>query len=169
MVHNQVYISYGSNLGDIQANIQHALVLLTADSRIRIERQSAFYQTTPVGPVSQADFVSGALKLRTDYAATELLAVLQAIEQACLRQRTVHWGPRTLDLDIIFFNQAQFQTPALTIPHPEAFNRLFVLVPILEICKADFYQKTAIEHQINVLQATATQAIKRLEEVDDGR
>ena len=74
-----------------------------------------------------------------------------------------------MDLDIIFFNELVLQSDTLVIPHPEAFKRLFVLVPILEICGADFYQKAAIEIQIDVLKQDQTQTIKRLEEVNDDR
>ncbi len=166
---NQVYISYGSNMGDLKANINQALALLTVDSKIQIERRSAFYQTAPVGPVEQADFINGALKISTDYTPDQLLVVLHQIERACRRERIIHWGPRTLDLDIIFFNELVLQSDTLVIPHPEAFKRLFVLVPILEICGADFYQKAAIEIQIDVLKQDQTQTIKRLEEVNDDR
>lgn len=159
---NQVYISFGSNLGDLQANIEQALTLLQADSNLQIKRQSAFYQTTPVGPVKQADFINGALEITTSYSPIALLAVLQNIEQKCQRERLIHWGPRTLDLDIIFFNQLEFVTADLTLPHPETFNRLFVLVPILEICAPDFYQRTVIEKQIADLTAQHTQSITKI-------
>lgn len=75
-----------------------------------------------MGPVEQADFINGALKISTDYTPDQLLVVLHQIERACRRERTIHWGPRTLDLDIIFFNELVLQSDTLVIPHPEAFQ-----------------------------------------------
>ena len=83
--------------------------------------------------MEQEDFLNGAVELETLYAPEELLDVLHTIEQAAKRERLVHWGPRTLDLDILFYDDLVQDDPALTLPHPDMHNRDFVLRPMAEL------------------------------------
>ena len=128
-----VYLSIGANLGDKLGQLQQAIALLRAHPEINVQAVSPFYETAPVGGVVQDDFLNGAVALRTTLSPEALLAVIHGIEQQLHRQRKVHWGPRTIDLDIIFYDTLTLQTPTLTIPHPEAFKRRFVLVPLLTV------------------------------------
>lgn len=128
-----VYLSIGANLGDKFGQLQQAIALLKAQPDIKIQAISPFYQTAPVGGVVQDDFINGALALQTTLTPEALLTVIHDIEQQLHRERKVHWGPRTIDLDIIFYDTRTQHTADLTIPHPETFNRRFVLVPLLAI------------------------------------
>lgn len=131
------YLSIGANMGNKLANLQQAIAELQQNDQINILKVSKYYQTAPVGGVVQDDFLNGALKLETSLTPQALLAVIHSIEKAGHRVRKVHWGPRTIDLDIIFFDQQTIATQSLTIPHPEAFNRRFVLVPLLDVLAED--------------------------------
>lgn len=134
---NKAYLSIGSNIGDRLANLQKAVQLLADSSQIELLAVSSAYETEPVGGVKQDSFYNIAVKIRTDLTAPKLLDFLHWIEQSLHRKRLIHWGPRTIDLDIIDFNHQQIKTPTLIIPHSEMANRRFVLVPMLEISTLD--------------------------------
>lgn len=97
-----------------------------------------FYETSPVGNVSQRPFVNTAVKIATTLEPDDLLLVIHQIEKRLHRSRKIHWGPRTLDIDIIFYGQRVVHSDDLEIPHPEAFNRRFVLIPIKELVDHSF-------------------------------
>jgi len=128
-------IAVGSNLGDRQSWIARATELFDASGIGRIEQQSTLIETTAVGgPQGQGDFLNGAWVVASDFGPHQLLMELQRIECACGRVRTVHWGPRTIDLDLILRDDGvEVQSPILTLPHPCFIERPFVLKPILEI------------------------------------
>lgn len=130
---SQVYISVGSNLGDKEANINSALEKLKSDDRIRDFIVSSFYQTKPYGYLEQDDFINAAISFQTLYSPDELLEVIRQIEKEGGRERTIHWGPRTIDLDILLYDDKIIQTKDLIIPHPEMHLREFVLKPLAEI------------------------------------
>ncbi len=127
------YLSIGSNMGDRQEYLNMAVSRLSEDPKIEVTKVSAFLETEPVGPVEQPDFLNAAVELTTIYSPEELLDALHGIENEADRRRTVHWGPRTLDLDILLFGDRIISRPDLTIPHPEMTNRSFVLLPMCEI------------------------------------
>ncbi len=128
-------IAVGSNLGDRQAAISRAAELLNASGIGRIEAQSTLIETTAVGgPPGQGDFLNGAWIVASDFGPHQLLMELQRIECACGRVRTVPWGPRTIDLDLIMRDDGvAVVSPILTLPHPRFCERPFVLKPLLEI------------------------------------
>jgi len=130
--HN-VYLSIGSNLGDKEANLNEAVRLLMEDSDCNVKRVSSYRITEPVGGVEQDDFLNGAVYLKTLKTPHELLELIGTIEKTLKRERIIHWGPRTIDLDILFYDDAIVQTNDLIIPHPEIANRAFVLDPMCEI------------------------------------
>ena len=121
------------NLGNKLENIKQAISLLEKDDKIRNINTSTIIETEPVGPVAQDDFLNGVIVLETLFSPEELLEFIHEIETIGKRQRTIHWGPRTIDLDIIFFNQDVIQSKDLIIPHKEMQNRIFVLEPLAEI------------------------------------
>jgi 2-amino-4-hydroxy-6-hydroxymethyldihydropteridine diphosphokinase len=126
-------LGLGSNLGDGPANIRAALDALAQDG-VDIVRMSSLYQTSPVGPQDQPDFTNAAAHIRTTRAPEDLLALCKDIEHGLGRTaQTVRWGPRAMDIDILLFDRLALQTPCLVIPHPEMGDRLFVLLPLLEI------------------------------------
>jgi len=132
-----VYIGLGSNLGGTLAspkqNIVSAIQALGEIQSTQMISASSFYESKPVGPQDQDDYINAVVKLETDLDATELLDSLQAIENDHGRERTQHWGPRTLDLDILLFGDQIIHNERLTIPHAEISHRPFVLVPLAEI------------------------------------
>ncbi|KRK82220.1 2-amino-4-hydroxy-6-hydroxymethyldihydropteridine pyrophosphokinase [Loigolactobacillus coryniformis subsp. torquens DSM 20004 = KCTC 3535] len=138
-------------MGDRKAQLQQAIAALQADSAIDVVRVSSIYETAPVGGVVQDDFYNCAVYLETSLSATELLQRIQQIEQNQKRRRLIHWGPRTIDLDILWYDDAVIQTADLTIPHPEMAKRAFVLVPLQEITTGQ--QQKQVEQLLQVLPA----------------
>jgi 2-amino-4-hydroxy-6-hydroxymethyldihydropteridine diphosphokinase len=128
------YIGTGSNLGDRRAAIERALQLLAAVDGVEVAGTSRLHETAPVGgPPGQGPFLNGAARLETTLAPRALLAVLQRIEDQLGRTREVRWGPRTIDLDLLLYDQRVIDEPDLTVPHPRMHARRFVLDPLAEI------------------------------------
>ena len=142
------YLSMGSNIGDRQYYLHEAIRLLGKHPKIMIEKVSNFYESTPVGGVKQDDFTNLALKVATLLEPLELLSFIHEVELSLNRERKIHWGPRTIDIDIIFYDDLEMQEENLVIPHKEAFNRLFVLKPIFELIDKDFKYYASIEKAI---------------------
>lgn len=130
---NTAYLSIGSNLGEKKDNLLQAIRLLNEDPLTKVTKQSSFIETEPVGYTEQDDFLNAALEIKTLRTPEELLELIHTIEQELKRVRKIHWGPRTIDLDIILFNDQIIQKDDLIIPHIEMTNRLFVLEPLCEI------------------------------------
>ena len=130
---SDVYISYGSNLGDMEYNIEKALLTLCDRRDCKMVQNSSLIKTKPYGNVEQDDFLNGACLIRTLLRPNELLDVLHELENDAGRVRDVHWGPRTLDMDIIFYDDLVVDSDDLIIPHVDIENRLFVLEPMVEI------------------------------------
>lgn len=130
----QAYLGLGANLGDRWATLRAAVRRLRAEPGTRVLAVSAFYDTDPVGgPPGQPAYLNAAAAVETDKSPGELLRFLHAIEHEFGRVRTVKDGPRTLDLDLLLFDDLIIQTPELTVPHPRMHERAFVLVPLAEI------------------------------------
>ena len=122
------YIGLGSNLGDREATIEAAIAALpgvVAVSRLR--------ETAPVGVLDQPPFLNGAAALATTLTPSELLGKLLAIERELGRERRERWGPRTIDLDLLLYGDAEVDEPGLTVPHPRLHERRFVLEPLHEL------------------------------------
>ena len=126
-------ISLGSNLGDSKAYLTSAITELEKISQIL--NKSTFHLTKPFGGPEQGDFLNAVIILNTEFSAHELLIKCQEIENKYGRTREIKWGPRTLDIDIITYEDHLISTGDLTIPHPMAHLRSFVLAPWLEIDK----------------------------------
>jgi 2-amino-4-hydroxy-6-hydroxymethyldihydropteridine diphosphokinase len=129
---NRSAIALGSNLGDSLAILESAVAVLAATPQIQVEARSRWYQTQAVGP-PQPDYFNGCLILQTVLPPHELLAILLQLEKQFGRERRERWGPRTLDLDLLLFDNLILNTPTLQIPHPRMAERAFVLVPLAEI------------------------------------
>lgn len=127
------YIAFGSNLGDKKAYLDKGIEGLATTPGCEVKKVSSYLVTEPYGGVEQDGFLNGALELRTLLTPGELLCRLHELEQEANRERIVHWGPRTLDLDILFYDQDIIDTPELHIPHIDMQNRDFVLKPMAEI------------------------------------
>lgn len=127
------FIGLGSNLKEPAAQLAKAVAELAALPDTTLIAQSPFYASRPVGPQDQPDFVNGAVWLRTWLTPHALLDQLQAIEQSHGRERLRHWGPRTLDLDLLVFGSQTLDDDRLTVPHRELPERDFVLQPLLDL------------------------------------
>jgi 2-amino-4-hydroxy-6-hydroxymethyldihydropteridine diphosphokinase len=124
-----VVIAVGSNLGDRLGHLQAAVDSLAATEGVRVTAVSPVYQTDPVGGPDQPDYFNAVLLADTTLAPAGVLAAAHAAEAARERTREVRWGPRTLDVDIISYGGLVSDDPVLTLPHPRAHERAFVLVP----------------------------------------
>ncbi|MED9882408.1 MAG: 2-amino-4-hydroxy-6-hydroxymethyldihydropteridine diphosphokinase [Blautia sp.] len=127
------YIALGSNIGDKKAYLDMAVKHLNERKDCQVKKVSDYLVTEPYGVTDQDDFLNGALELQTILDPEELLQALHQIEQEANRVRTIHWGPRTLDLDILMYDDLVLDTPELHIPHIEMHLRDFVLIPMDQI------------------------------------
>jgi 2-amino-4-hydroxy-6-hydroxymethyldihydropteridine diphosphokinase len=132
-MNNIAYLSLGSNLGDRMHYLKNAIQALDSDPNIKVLATSSVYETDPVGYTDQGKFLNMAVKIETSLVAKELLETCLKIEKSLGRVREIKWGPRTIDLDILLYNNENIETDRLIIPHPRMHERLFVLIPILEI------------------------------------
>jgi 2-amino-4-hydroxy-6-hydroxymethyldihydropteridine diphosphokinase len=130
---NTAIIGIGSNVGDKIANCEAAIIRLEACTENRILGRSSLYKTEPVGYVEQDFFINCVIKVETKLAPDELLGCLKKLEKALGRKETFCWGPRIIDLDVLFFNGEEYRSADLQIPHPRVHERAFVLVPLCEI------------------------------------
>ena len=127
------YIALGSNMGEKKAYLDMAVQRLDEHRCCRVVKVADYINTSPYGGVEQDDFLNSALELQTLLTPEELLDLLHEIEQDAGRKRLIHWGPRTLDLDILLYDQLVLDTEDLHIPHIDMQNRDFVLIPLAQI------------------------------------
>lgn len=127
-------IALGSNLGDRLENLRVGIDRLAAADGVVVETVSKLYETAPVGgPDEQGPYLNAALVATTTLDAAELLALMHQIEALRERERTIHWGPRTLDLDLLVYGDLVSDVPSLQVPHPRQHERRFVLVPACDV------------------------------------
>ena len=136
---HKAYLSCGSNMGDKKAHLDGAVKALRADVKCHVNRVSDWIVTAPYGGVEQDDFLNGAIELETLYTPEMLLEKLHEIENAHGREREVHWGPRTLDLDILLYEDCIMHKDDLIIPHADMQNRYFVLKPLAQIAPYEIH------------------------------
>jgi len=129
----RAFLGLGSNLGDRLAHLQAGVEALDATAGIAVIAVSPVYETVPVGGPAQDDFLNAVVAIDTDLAPHALLAAAMAVEQSEDRVRTVVWGPRTLDVDVLLFGDERVDTPDLEIPHPRMHERAFVLAPLHDL------------------------------------
>ena len=129
---SRAFLGLGTNLGDRLANLQRAVDILAATPGVRVIRSSRVYETAPVGP-PQPDFLNAVVEVETDLDPHGLLAAAAAVETELHRVREVHWGPRTIDVDVLTFDDRTIDAPDLVVPHPRMHERAFVLAPLLEL------------------------------------
>lgn len=127
------FLGLGSNIGDRLAYLQSGVDRLAAHPRVRVDDVSSVYETAPVGGPPQDSFLNMAVRVATTASPHGLLRACQQAEQAANRERTVRWGPRTLDVDVLLHGDRTISTRRLTVPHPRLTERAFVLVPLIEV------------------------------------
>jgi 2-amino-4-hydroxy-6-hydroxymethyldihydropteridine diphosphokinase len=142
----QAIIAFGSNIGNRRENIKNALDKMK-NNGLNILKVSTTIETAPYGYKEQDSFLNGACIVETDLSPKELLYKLLSIEQEMGRKRKIHWGPRNIDLDIIFYDDQIINEEDLIIPHPDAHNRSFVMGPVSEI--APFFIHPVYKKTVN--------------------
>ena len=131
---HKVYLSFGSNQDNPIGHINEAIEMLKEPYAIRDVVRSELFVTKPYGPVEQADFINGCLEMETYMHPEELVEFIHKIEDDFERDRSIKWGPRPIDLDIIFYDDWNYNSATLTIPHADMENRMFVLEPLSQLC-----------------------------------
>ena len=159
---NKVYLSLGSNIGNRQEYIESAIELVGKTEGIKILKKSGLYETSPVGYVEQDLFLNAVIKIKTDFSEREILKIINKIENELDRKREIRWGPRTIDIDILIFSDKKINEPDLIVPHKEMLNRLFVLVPLIEIYDGEYFEKEEIVQKINELVKAGDQKIEKI-------
>jgi len=129
------YIGIGSNLGVPEKNCADAIEKLATHPDLSLKARSPFYKTCPVGPIEQEWFINAALKVQTRLNPHDLLGILLNTEKEMGRVRKEKWGPRLIDLDLLFYDNLVLDSQDLTLPHPEIPNRRFVLAPLCDIAE----------------------------------
>ena len=135
---NQVFIGIGSNKSHPYFRVHRALKQINRIHGTRLLKKSSLYETIPLGPKSQPNFINAVVKIETMLTPQKLLEELKYLEKLHNRKTTKRWGPRSLDLDILIYNQVVMDSEDLTIPHPGVEYREFVLIPLYEITRYDF-------------------------------
>lgn len=149
----QAFIALGSNLGDRLQHLRAALAGLRDQPAIELLRWSDAYETAPVGFIAQDPFLNAAAQIRTTLPPDELLGRLKELERNAGRVRADRWGPRTLDLDLLLYDDVEIQSPQMTLPHPRMHERWFVLQPLASI---------APDQRHPTLQLTIAELLKRI-------
>jgi len=127
------FLGLGSNLGDRLQLLKDAVNRLHNQAGIEVTDVSDVYETDPVGYTDQPSFLNIVCRVRTSLTPQELLEVSLGIERELGRERKIRWGPRTIDIDVLLYDDRIIETPALTIPHPRIMERAFVLIPLFDV------------------------------------
>lgn len=136
---HRVFLGIGSNMGDKRAYLESSVSAVQESGRCRLVKVSDFIVTEPVGIVEQDDFLNGCIEIQTTFTPYQLLDFIHGIEDKAKRVREVHWGPRTLDIDILLYDDLIMSDNDLVIPHPEMHKREFVLRPLSQIAPYAFH------------------------------
>lgn len=134
---SEAYIALGANLGDREQTLRSAIALLDAHEQIQLLRCSGIYETDPVGYLDQPAFLNMVITVTSTLSPQALLACMLQVEQQLGRERSIRWGPRTVDLDLLWMEDQSIQTEELELPHPRMKERAFVLVPLADVVAAD--------------------------------
>ena len=127
------YLGLGSNLGDRLVNLQGAVARLASEDGVRVDVSSRVWETAPVGGPEQPDYLNSVVRVETDLTPHGLLAACRRVESALGRERIERWGPRTIDVDVLLYDERAIDEPGLVVPHPRIAERAFVVLPLLEL------------------------------------
>ncbi len=130
---NNIFLGIGSNKGDKHNFILQAVDLIDKNEKCSVTKCSSIYETTPYGEVEQENFLNAVVSIESSYTHEELFCYVKSVETSLGRKPTLRWGPREIDIDILFYNSLIYNSDDLVIPHPEVVKRDFVIVPMIEI------------------------------------
>lgn len=145
---NICFLGLGSNMGDREQYLRRAVDLLRERDNLRILNVSSIYTSEPLGYTKQPDFLNIVVKVETVLTPTELLEICMSVEQRLKRIREFRWGPRTVDVDILLYDDIIINTSMLAIPHPMIAQRLFVLIPLAEVAPGLQWNGESVEERI---------------------
>lgn len=153
------YLGIGGNMGDTKVIIDDTIELLKENKSIKVTNKSSLYETEPVGYTDQDWFLNIVVEIKTSLKPLELLRYCQYIENELKRERTIRWGPRTIDVDVLLYEDYLSDSEVLTVPHPRMTKRAFVMVPLYEINKDLIIKGRAIK---DILENLKGEEIKKL-------
>lgn len=159
-----VYIGLGGNVGDVEASMRSALKALDGHPAITLKAKSALYETPPWGDENQDWFLNACARLETTLAPQALLDVMKSIESDLKRVKTRHWGPRTIDLDILLFGDREISDDRLEVPHPRMMERGFVLLPLQDLAPDISVKDRPLPHWLGKLETSEIRRIKSSQE-----
>lgn len=157
---NKAYLSLGTNIGDREFYLRQACKILKENSKINILKISKVYETKAWGYTEQEDFLNICVEIETTVSPVELLEVCHFIEEKLHRVRTIRWGPRTIDVDILFFNNIISKDENLTLPHPRIKERAFVLIPLMDLNKELNIDNKSISYYFSKLSKAERNEVK---------
>lgn len=160
---NKAYLGLGTNMGDKQAYLKEACKIISDNTNINIVKISKVYKTKAWGYTNQDDFLNICIEVDTNLSPEELLEVCHEVENKLNRVRVIRWGPRTIDVDILFFNNIISTDENLTLPHPRIKERAFVLIPLMDLNKELVIDNKTISYYLSNLEK---EELKQVEEVD---
>ena len=160
---NKAYLGLGTNMGDKQAYLKEACKIISDNTNINIVKISKVYKTKAWGYTNQDDFLNICIEVDTNLSPEELLEVCHEVENKLNRVRVIRWGPRTIDVDILFFNNIISTDENLILPHPRIKERAFVLIPLMDLNKELSIDNKTISYYLSNLEK---EELKQVEEVD---
>lgn len=134
---SKAYVALGANMGDRAANLKLAMEYISKLAGTGIGGASKIYETDPVGYAAQEKFLNMVIEVSTSLEPLDFLKELLSIEELLKRKRDIRWGPRTIDIDILLYEDREIDLPELTVPHPRMFERAFVLIPLKDVYPHD--------------------------------
>lgn len=152
-------LGLGSNISDRVRNIEEAIERVTADNAVTLVACSRFYRTAPWGVTDQDWFVNACIAVRTKVSPRELLRRCQAVENDMARVRTLRWGPRNIDVDILTYRDLKLDEPDLIVPHPRIAERAFVLVPLKDVAPDLKIGGASLDEMLSKLDASDVQPL----------
>ena len=156
---SRVFLGIGGNIGDKHTNIEKTLSLLQENSQIEIVNTSSYYETAPVGYEDQDWFLNIVVEIDTSLEPYSLLEYCNHIEQELKRERLIHWGPRTIDVDILLYENFSSEDEKLIVPHPRMCERGFVMIPLYEIAPDLMIHNKPIKEFVDQLQTEEVRKI----------
>lgn len=159
---NKAYLGLGTNMGDREGYLRQACEILQNHTQINILKISKVYETKAWGYTEQDDFFNICVEIETELSPGELLKVCHLIEEELNRVRVIRWGPRTIDVDILFFNNIISEDESLTLPHPRIKERAFVLIPLMDLNKELIINNKPIYYYFSKLSKKEIEEVKEV-------